>query len=69
MILLCNYEQCSHMSYQNTIAVCDTSEAEHSVIKCATLIKINNVQKSEASSILWYSRGCGYLANSELANW
>ena len=68
MILLCNYEQCSHVSYQNTISVYDTSEAKHSVIKCATLIKINDVQKSEASSILWYSRGCGYLANRELAN-
>jgi len=44
MILLCNYEQCSHMSYYNTISVYGTSEAKHSVIKCAALIKINDLQ-------------------------
>jgi len=56
MMLLCNYEQCSHMSlmsYQNTITVYDTGEAKHSAIKCDILIKINDVQKNVASSIVW----------------
>jgi len=32
MILLCNYEQYSHMSYQNTLSGYGTSEAKHSVV-------------------------------------
>ena len=34
------------------ISAVDTSEAKHSVINCATLIKVSDLQKNEASSIV-----------------
>ena len=40
MTLLCDYEQYSHMSYQNTIAVYDTRQVKHSAIKCDILMTL-----------------------------
>ena len=41
----------SLLAFDKIIAV-DTSEAKHSVINCATLTKVNDLQKNEASSIV-----------------
>ena len=35
------------------ISAVDTSEAKHSVINSGTLIKVNDLQKNEASTIVW----------------
>ena len=35
------------------ISAADTSEAKQSVINCAALTKVNDLQKNEASTIVW----------------